>query len=95
MPPKLTFATPPFEVLYVVPKVHAHLSAFSAPLVLLLAFMTLRGVVDMPVLFAIALWRSAMGGLFDILPALVLQVAFCFLLVWCARAFPLRRRAPS
>jgi hypothetical protein len=70
--------------------------AFSAPLLLLVIFFALRGTVAMPMLFAIALWRSAMGGLFDILPALILQVGFCLLLVASERASPaMRRQVPS
>jgi hypothetical protein len=69
--------------------------AFSAPVLLLVIFFALRGTVAIPMLFAIALWRSAMGGLFDILPALILQVAFCLLLVACARAFPAARMQAS
>ena len=53
---------------------------FAAPLALVLTYYLVRPVCDIGVLIAIALWRSSMGGLFDILPALVLQIAFCIIL---------------
>jgi hypothetical protein len=55
---------------------------FSAPLLLILVYIVLRNMLDIQVLVAVALWRGAMGGLFDVLPALVLQLAFCLMIGW-------------
>jgi hypothetical protein len=55
---------------------------FSAPLLLILVYIALRNFLDIQVLVAVALWRGAMGGLFDVLPAFVLQLAFCLALGW-------------
>lgn len=70
--------------------------SFAAPCLLLLAYIALRRTIDMPVLFAVALWRSTMGGLFDILPALILQIGFCLMLAAAARGLPTAwKRVPS
>jgi hypothetical protein len=53
---------------------------FSAPMALILLYFLLRPISDVSALFAVALWRSSMGGLFDVLTALLLQVAFCLVL---------------
>jgi hypothetical protein len=58
---------------------------FAAPLALVLAYFLLRPICDVSILIAIALWRGAMGGLFDIVTALVLQVGFCLLLALLQR----------
>jgi hypothetical protein len=59
---------------------------FSAPLFLVLLYVFTRSYADVGILVAIALWRGAMGGLFDVLPALILQLGFCISLAWSARA---------
>jgi hypothetical protein len=59
---------------------------FAAPLFLILLYGFTRNYADMGILVAVALWRGAMGGLFDVLPALVLQLAFCAVLALSSRA---------
>ncbi len=53
---------------------------FAAPLALVLAYFLFRPVCDVGVLIGIALWRSSMGGLFDVVTALSLQLGFCLVL---------------
>ena len=53
---------------------------FAAPLALVLSYFLLRPVCDIGTLIAIQLWRGSMGGLSDILPALILQIGFCIIL---------------
>jgi hypothetical protein len=53
----------------------------SALIVLVLICWSTSRFMDIGVLIGIAAWRGSMGGLFDVFPALVLQVVFCALLV--------------
>ena len=53
---------------------------FAAPLALVLGYFLLRPVCDVGALIAVALWRSSMGGLFDVVTALSLQLGFCLAL---------------
>lgn len=53
---------------------------FGAPLALVLTYFLLRPICNVGILISIALWRSSMGGLFDVITALSLQLGFCLVL---------------
>lgn len=56
---------------------------FSALILLVLVGRFAEDYIDIGVLIGVAIWRGSMGGLFDVLPALILQVAFCAaLMAW-------------
>ncbi len=57
-----------------------------APALVGLAWIVLRSrLIDAPVLFAVALWRSSTAGLVTILPSLVLQAGTLAAMAWCGR----------
>lgn len=68
---------------------------FSAPIFLILFHLASRRWLDLQVLIGVALWRCSMGGLFDVLPALALQIGFCALLGWNGRIGPWRREVAT
>ncbi len=57
---------------------------FAAPLALVLLYFFLRPICDVGVLVSIAIWRSSMGGLFDVMTALALQIGVCLFLTYLA-----------
>jgi hypothetical protein len=52
----------------------------GAILFLVITYLALRHFARVDVILALAIWRGSMGGLFDVLPAVIIQLGFCIFL---------------